>query len=327
MSTRRSSPTELDAHRRELLERLLRAEDGKAPDADRIVPCRHPGPYPLSFAQQRLWFLEQLSPGNPFYNVQVSLRHRGPLDLDVLEQAFDAIVERHQVLRTVFRLVDGRPLQVVAPHLHVPLSTVDLGRLPPSAREQEAVRIAIEERQRPYRLSEGPLARLTVVRLGDRDHVLLLGLHHIVADGWSMGVLAGELGVVYEGLRSGRGVGLAGLPVQYADFAVWQREWLVGERLGEQVEFWRGVLGGLAGLGLPMDRPRPAVQAHRGAGLGSRCRRGWWRGWRGWGGSVGDVVHGVAGGVFGGVGAVVWAGRCGGGGADRRGGRGRSWRG
>src|SRR5262245_18055754 len=222
----------------------------------------------MSFAQQRLWFLDQLSPGHPFYNVQVSVRHRGQLDAAALERALDLVAERHQVLRTAFRLIDGEPMQVVRARQPIPLAVVDLRHLPAAARETEAVRLGIEERQRPYDLSEGPPGRIKVIRLADRDHVILLGLHHIVADGWSMGVLARELGALYEALAGGREARLAPLPVQYADFAVWQREWLSGQRLAEQVAYWREALAGLPALELPLDRPRPAVQAHRGAGFG-----------------------------------------------------------
>ncbi len=268
MSVPREPPLGLSARRRELLERLLQEEGAPASPDDSIRPTGGTGAYPMSFAQQRLWFLDQLSPGNPFYNVQVSIRHRGSLDLEVLERAFDAVVERHASLRTVFDLIDGTPMQLVQPEGKIPFEAVDLRRLPPAAREREAVRIGLEERSRPYDLARGPLGRIKVLRLADRDQVLLLGLHHIVADGWSMGVLAAVLGVLYVGFVGGGGVGLPGLAVQYADFAVWQRGWLWGARWAGPWGYGGGVLAGLPVLALPLDRPRPAVQLHRGAGFG-----------------------------------------------------------
>jgi amino acid adenylation domain-containing protein/non-ribosomal peptide synthase protein (TIGR01720 family) len=258
----------LSADRRVLAERLLREEGLTADPGWAIEPCHQPGPHPPSFAQERLWFLHQLSPGNPFYNMQASIRYRGKLDHEALERAVNALVGRHDVLRTVFQLVDGRPMQVVRANLAIPLAQADLRNLPAAEREPEAARIAVEERQRPYDLAVGPLLRAKVICLGNYDYLFFLSLHHIVADGWSMGVLSGELGVLYEGLTGGREVVLPDLPVQYADFAVWQRGWLAGDRLAGQLEFWRGVLAGLPVLTLPTDRPRPAVQAHRGMGFG-----------------------------------------------------------
>jgi amino acid adenylation domain-containing protein/non-ribosomal peptide synthase protein (TIGR01720 family) len=260
-------PLAFSEQRRALLEQLLNEESAQDKAVEAIRPCGHAGPYPMSFAQERLWFLDQLSPGNPFYNVQVAIRHRGPLEPAMLERAFDAVVERHAVLRTVFALRDGSPVQTVLPTLRIPLAVCDLRGLPPGARESEAIRIALEERARPYDLSKGPLGRIKLLQLSDRDHVILLGLHHIVADGWSMGVLARELGASYESYAAGRGPTLPRLPVQYSDFAVWQREQLTGDRLEAELSYWRQALDGLPELALPLDFPRPAVQAHRGAGL------------------------------------------------------------
>ena len=187
------------------------------------------GDFPLSFAQARLWFLDQLSPGNPFYNVQTSIRHRGAVDHAALQTAVEVLVERHESLRTVFRVVGGEPRQVVLPVVRVPLEAHDLRHLPPSERQGEAVRIALEQLEQSYDLATGPLLRTKLVRLDEREFVLLVGVHHVVADGWSLGVLSGELGRVYgDVVGGGDGRVLAPLVVQYADFAVWQRERLVG---------------------------------------------------------------------------------------------------
>ena len=264
--TARATPSGLGGRRLELLERMLR-DEGAALPAAQIPRRRRDGPAPMSFAQQRLWFLDRLSPANPFYNVQASIRHRGSLDAAALERAFNAVVERHEVLRTVFRLVGGEPVQVVLPRVEIALEHADLRRVPAGQREAEAIRLAVQERLRPYDLSEGPLARVKLVQLGDADRVVLLGLHHIVADGWSLGLLASELGAMYEHFARGREVRLPPLHVHYADFAVWQREWLSGTRLDEQLGYWRRQLADLPALALPNDRPRPAVQAHEGAGF------------------------------------------------------------
>jgi amino acid adenylation domain-containing protein/non-ribosomal peptide synthase protein (TIGR01720 family) len=224
--------------------------------------------FPLSFAQERLWILDQLAPGTPLYNLSYAIRVRRTVDPGALQAAVNGVVERHEVLRTVFRVVDGEPKQVVLPSVRVPLLAYDLRRVPSDRREAEASRIAAEIAAEPYQLSEGPLLRTMLIWLAPGDYVLVVGFHHVVADGWSMGVFERELGLLYEGVVGGRGVVLAPLVVQYADFAVWQRELLVGERLVGALGFWRELLGGMVPLALPTDRPRPGVQLHRGAGFG-----------------------------------------------------------
>ena len=259
----------LDERRRELIERRLRQRGVNVTAEEAIPRVARDGTFPLSFAQARLWFLDQLSPGNPFYNVQTSIRHRGVVDHTALQAAVGLLVERHESLRTVFRVVGGEPRQVVLPVVRVPLEAHDLRHLPPSERQGEAVRIALEQLERPYDLTTGPLLRTKLVRLDEREFVLLVGVHHVVADGWSVGVLSRELGEVYGDLvGGGDGRVLAPLVVQYVDFAVWQRERLAGEWLVGELGWWRGALDGLSGLALPTDRARPAVQGHRGAGFG-----------------------------------------------------------
>ncbi len=221
--------------------------------------------YPLSFAQQRLWFLQQLEPGDTSYNIPQVIRLEGALDVGALRKALGAIVARHEALRTTFAVVDGDLVQVIVPTLSVELPTEDLSDLPESEREAQAQRLAREEAQRPFDLERGPLLRTKLLRLEEAEHVLLLNMHHIVSDGWSMGVLFRELGALYEAFCEGNPSPLAKLPIQYADFAVWQRQWLQGEVLDEQLSYWRRQLADVPTLQLPTDRPRPPMQTHRGA--------------------------------------------------------------
>jgi amino acid adenylation domain-containing protein len=220
---------------------------------------------PLSFAQQRLWFLDQYEPNSPVYNVPGALRLRGFLDVAALKRSLDGIVRRHEALRTKFSMVEGEPLQVILPSLSVSLSVVYLTDLSESEREDEARHLAAEETRRPFDLAQGPPVRMMLLCLAENEHVLLLTMHHIVSDGWSMGVLHRELSVLYQAFSRGKPSPLPDLPIQYADFAVWQREWLQGEVLEKQLSYWKKQLEGIpAVLNLPTDRPRPAVQSFRG---------------------------------------------------------------
>ena len=228
------------------------------------------GDLPLSFAQQRLWFLDQMEPGNPNLHLAAALRLAGPLDVPALAAALGEVVRRHESLRTTFGARDGRPFQAVAPALAVPLPVADLLGLSPGRRTGELRRRVAALAWSPFDLARGPLLRGALLRLEERDHVLLLALHHIVSDGWSTAVLLEELTVLYEAFRAGLPSPLPELPVQYADFASWQRGWMRGEVLEEQLASWRETLrtGGrerLPVLELPTDRPRPAVPAFRGA--------------------------------------------------------------
>ncbi|MGH7828765.1 MAG: condensation domain-containing protein, partial [Candidatus Binatia bacterium] len=220
---------------------------------------------PLSFAQQRLWFLDQYEPGSSVYNIPSALRLKGALNVPALERSLSEIVRRHEALRTTFAVIDGEPFQVIAPALPVSLPIVDLTDRPGSEREKEAQTIAAEHAQKPFDLSQGPLLRVFLLHLGEDDHILLLTMHHIVSDGWSRGVLYRELSVLYEAYTQGKPSPLAELPIQYADFAFWQRQWLQGEVLENQLLYWKKQLEGApALLNLPTDRPRPAVQSYRG---------------------------------------------------------------
>jgi amino acid adenylation domain-containing protein len=221
--------------------------------------------YPLSFSQRRLWFLDQLTPGNPFYNTAIAVRTRAPLNPHVLERAINDIVRRHEALRTTFALVDEEPMQVVAPELKVPFRVVDLTSKPPAEREAEALRQAQAEAEQPFDLGRGPLLRSSLLRLGEADNIFLLTQHHIISDGWSMGIFSRELTALYTSFVLGQSSPLPELPLQYGDFAVWQRNWLKGEVLDRHLAYWKKQLADVPNLQLPTDRPRPPIQTYRGA--------------------------------------------------------------
>jgi len=214
------------------------------------------GPLPLSFAQQRLWFIDQLEPGSAAYNMPAAVRLRGPLDARALERALGEIVRRHESLRTTFADVGGLPVQVVAETLELKLGCTDLSALDGEAREAEALRLAGEEARRPFDLSAGPLLRASLLRLGEDEHVALVTMHHVISDGWSVGVFVREMGALYESFARGEESPLAELPVQYADYAIWQREWLTGEVLERQLAYWRTRLDGAPPLKLGGGRAR-----------------------------------------------------------------------
>jgi amino acid adenylation domain-containing protein len=221
---------------------------------------------PLSFAQQRLWFLDQLEPGNPMYNVPTAVRLHGKLDVEVLAHAFSEIVRRHEVLRTTFATVQGAAVQLVGSFRPQLLPVTDLMAIPEPAREREALDRASEESRRPFDLAAGPLLRMSLLRLGREDHVLLVTMHHVVSDGWSIEILIREVVTLYRAFLVGKPSPLPELPVQYADFAVWQREWLSGEVLERHLDYWRRQLAGAPPvLDLPTDRPRPPVMSYHGA--------------------------------------------------------------
>ncbi len=243
-------------------ELIGRARSGEAapPGARPIRPAPRDGDLPLSFAQERLWFLAQLTPGSAAYNIPAALAIHGRLDAAALERAFAEVARRHETLRTTFALHDGRPVQIIAPPAGWTLPVIDLSGLPSARRE--AARRTEEEVLRPFDLARGPLLRTLLLRLGPGEHVLILTLHHVVADLWAAGVLIREVAAIYAGAD------LPAPPVQYADFAVWQREWLDGAELERQLAFWRRELEGAPPvLELPADRPRPSIESFRGASL------------------------------------------------------------
>jgi amino acid adenylation domain-containing protein len=222
--------------------------------------------FPTSFAQRRLWFVHQLEPSSPSYNVPTALWLSGSLDVAALEQALATIVARHEALRTTFKLVDGEPVQVVAPTLPVLLTVIDGSIVAAPDRELEVRRLIQEALRQPFDLEIGPLLRARLVRLAPDEHALILVVHHIVFDGWSAGVLSRELSECYRAFATGTPPQLPELSVQYSDYAVWQREWLSGEALERQLTYWRTQLAGAPTvLELPTDFPRPRTQSHRGA--------------------------------------------------------------
>src|SRR5258708_30299214 len=219
---------------------------------------------PLSFAQRRLWFLTQLERENPAYNIPQALRVIGDLDREALKKPSTAIVRRHEVLRATFRLVKGEPVQVLSTGKPT-VVFVNLESLPVEQREAEGLRLRTVEARRPFDLSQNLPLRATLIRLAPDDHLLLLTIHHIVSDGWSMGVLTRELSAIYKALASGHEIDLPELPIQYADYAEWQREWLQGEVLAEQLSYWQEAPAGAPPvLELPTNPPPPPSPTLRG---------------------------------------------------------------
>ncbi|MEH2405965.1 MAG: amino acid adenylation domain-containing protein [Nostoc sp.] len=256
----------LSVEKRELLVQRLRQKKENASRTKITSQSRDSNIFPLSFAQQRLWFLEQLEPGNPFYNQPAAVRLTGALNLAVLEQSFNEILHRHEVLRTTFSTVEGQPVQVIAPTLALKLPVVDLQKLPDADREKEVLRLATKEAQMPFNLVEGSLLRCTLLRLDEAEYVLLFTMHHIISDGWSKGILIREIATLYKAFSTGEFSPLAELAIQYADFAAWQRKWLQGDVLQSQISYWKKQLEGAPSvLELPTDHPRSAVQTFQGA--------------------------------------------------------------
>lgn len=248
----------------EVVDKLTR--DGRTSTVPPLVPARRDSPLPLSFAQQRLWFLNQLEPENSFYNQAMAFRVTGSLDRSALQQALNEIVKRHEVLRTSFVLVGSQPAQVIIPDLKIELEVIDLRQLSSDARDEEAARMGITHAQRPFNLSQAPLLLALLFRLGEEDQIVVMVMHHIISDGWSLKILINEIEALYEAYSDGKGSPLPELPIQYADYACWQREWLQGDALEEQLNYWKSQLTGApAALELPTDRPRPRTQSYRGA--------------------------------------------------------------
>jgi len=222
---------------------------------------------PLSFAQLRLWIIDRIEPGTSTYNVALAALLKGDLEPGLLTAAFGEVARRHEAVRTTFGVHGGEPVQIVQPPAPVPLPVIDLAALPEAVRAGEARRLAHEEERRPFDLEHGPMLRAGLVRLAAAEHLLLLTLHHIVCDEWSIRLLFGEVVTLYAALREGRPAALPELPVQYADFAIWQRALLTGPVLESQLTFWRSRLADPPVLELPTDRPRPPLQTVRGARL------------------------------------------------------------
>ncbi|RKG66753.1 non-ribosomal peptide synthetase, partial [Corallococcus exercitus] len=259
--------------REQLLRKMAERQQASGTAPSNVLPASRPAraasePSPLSFAQQRLWFLDRLESGTTLFNLPAAFRLRGPLDVTALGRAFNALVERHESLRTRFMEQDGQPVQVAEPTLTLALAPEDLTDLPPERREEDTRQRMAEEARRPFDLTRGPLLRTRLLRLSPEEHVLLLTMHHIVSDGWSIEVLIREVGLFYEAFVAGTAPVLPALPLQYADFARQQQEGREGGTLRRQLDYWKARLNGAPQvLELPTDWPRPAVQTFQGAEL------------------------------------------------------------
>lgn len=249
----------------ELVERIEIARAlGRTGSRPPIEPTPRDQPLPASLTQEAMWFLVRLEPNGTTYSTYPTMRVLGPLDLAALQQALDELVRRHEILRTTFQEQDGRLLQVIAPPAPRPLRVVDLSDGLEPQRDAELRRQLLEEMRRPIDLQQGPIARVTVWRLAADQHVVMVATHHIIHDGWSTGVLARELGLLYRAYRAGQPSPLPELAVQYADFAVWQRKLLQGEYLQRLRQYWVKQLAGVSPLDVPTDFPRPAIRSTRG---------------------------------------------------------------
>lgn len=256
----------LSPERRALLEVLLESKRVRNPAARVIAKRKQENNCRLSFAQERLWFLDQLEPGSSFYNVTSALRLRGYLDVCALEFSVSEIIRRHEILRTTFPVVNGEPVQAISPAAPFKLPLVDLSPLDHDAKDIEARRLAIEEERKPFDLTKGPLLRARLLLLDENDHFLLFTLHHILTDGWSTTLFMKEVAALYRAHVDGLPSPLPELPIQYADYAEWQRETSQVEALDSQAAYWKKQLGGnLPVLDLPFDYPRPAFQTYSGA--------------------------------------------------------------
>ncbi|MBD1924290.1 condensation protein [Microcoleus sp. FACHB-831] len=255
----------LSPEKRLLLLKALREEAAITEESNTIPRRSQLNPSPLSFAQQRLWFLAQLSPGNPAYNLPAAVSLKGQLNIAALEQTFQEIIQRHEVLRTNFALVDGEAVQVISDTATFTLPIINLQALADTKQQAEIQRLAVEEAQTPFNLSKELLLRGKLLQLSDSEYVLLFTMHHIISDGWSMGVLIREVAALYPAFCTAKSSHLPELPIQYADFAVWQRQYLQGEELDKQLSYWKQQLGGaLPVLELPTDI-RPTVPTFKGA--------------------------------------------------------------
>ena len=255
----------LSPRKRQLFEQRLKERKGRP--AAQTIPRRTVfSPAPLSYTQEGLWFLYELEPESPIYNIPAAVRIKGRLQIAYLEQSLNAVVQRHEILRTTFSQHQGEAAQLIAESLTLRLPVVDLSSLADAERELQFQKLASEEVLRLFDLSAGSSAALHPRAAGDEEHILVLVMHHIASDGWSMGVLFKELAALYEALSAGKPSPLPPLPLQYADYAHWQRQWLQGAVLEEQIGYWKRQLAGAPSvLELPADRPRPAVQGFQGA--------------------------------------------------------------
>ena len=259
--------SQLSPAKQKLLEKSLQGKF-KSESESNLIPRRSSTvPPELSFSQQRLWFLQQLESSNSFYNEHGAIKLIGHLDIAALERSINQIVQRHEALRTTFEMAGDKPVQIIASNLTLTLPIADLRELAEAERQTEIQRLSIEQSQSPFDLVRGPLLRWMLLQISDREYVLLFSMHHIITDGWSLGIMIRELSAFYQEFTTGRPASLPELPIQYADFAVWQRQELPG-KLESQLSYWKQQLNDAPPLlQLPTDRSRPPVQRYRGAKL------------------------------------------------------------
>ncbi|MCU0286013.1 MAG: amino acid adenylation domain-containing protein [Acidobacteria bacterium] len=255
----------LSGEESDILDMILKGEFEGDFKQDKILPRAVFSPIPQSFSQQRLWILDRLVPGNAFYNLPSALRIKGALDHGLLERSLNEVIRRHESLRTIFTMVNEEPVQVILPELTLTISLIDLGTLSPAEQESEVSRRLEKEACSSFDLQQGPLLRLTLLRLGPFDHVLLQNMHHIISDSWSIELFTRELSQFHAAFSRGEYLPLKQPSLQYGDYAVWQRNRLTGETLENQLSYWRELLSGdLPVLELPTDRQRPAISTYRG---------------------------------------------------------------
>jgi alpha-ketoglutarate-dependent taurine dioxygenase len=255
----------LTPEKRALLEQLLLKRRAQAPEEAPITRRKPTDPTPLSFAQQRLWFMDQLAPGLPTYNVAYGVRISGDLDIPALHRSLEAIVNRHEVLRTFIHTVDGQPVQVIPEKLDVPLPLVDFSPWAGAEQDERVQQYLLAEARRPFDLSKDPILRTTLLKLAEKEYILLVITHHIASDGWSKGVMFREMGAFYRHFTMGVPHELPELPIQYADYALWQQSWFAGEVFDKHAAYWRQKLAGAPpAIDLPLDFRRPPVQTFDG---------------------------------------------------------------
>ena len=253
------------AEKLELLALLLEEAGIEDTPRETIPPRQNNDNLPLSYAQQRLWFLQQLEPDSPFYNIPSALRLQGNLNVSILESCFNRIIQRHEILRTKFISIDGKATQIVTPELNLSLPVIDLSHLPAQEKQIEARRLINLEAQTPFNLETPPLLRTSLLRLDKAEYILLFTMQHIVSDGWSTDILIGEVVSLYQSLINNQPLTLPPITIQYADYALWQRQWLQGDVLNKQLNFWQQQLADIPSvLPLPTDKPRPHIQSYRG---------------------------------------------------------------
>ncbi|MGA9997203.1 MAG: condensation domain-containing protein, partial [Pyrinomonadaceae bacterium] len=258
--------TALSPEQRALFDAKLKERGLSAPQPQVIPRRKQQNHCRLSFDQERIWFVDQMEPGNPAYNIFSVSSLNGHLDAQLMERALNEIVRRHEALRTTFTEIDGAPRQAISPSLFIPLEVIDLRAMPVDVREREVTRLVNESTSQPFDLARGPLARFGLIRIADNEHILHYTAHHTVLDRWSADIIEVEMAAIYTAFAEDKPSPLPELPIQYGDFAEWQREWLRGEVMEEQIAYWRKRLDGIPHvLELPTDRPRPPIQTFKGA--------------------------------------------------------------